>query len=286
MTGERSNHGGATAIDWSRYEAVVGPRWSHYGPRFQRFAQGKWLSWNWAAFFATLAWLRYRRLHAWSWLYLFVSAPVLLFFAMLVAAAGPDDCETALDPNVHLPFLLLGLAWAALIWIAVPLLADFMYYRRVRVTVDNAGSAGPATPPGTARGAVALVLAVQAGLILAAAAASSQYANHAYRSRVSEAFSLADGLKAGIAEYFLTHGRFPAQAADVSRQTSGEYVSQLVVEPDGTIRATYNNKALKLAGHSVVMVPTVVDGEFRWACGSSDLPDVCLPLSCRNRDIQ
>ncbi len=283
MTGERSNHGGATAIDWSGYEAVVGPRWSYYGPRFEHFAQGKLLSWNWPAFFATLAWLRYRRLHAWSWLYVLASAPVLVFLSMFVATVGPDDCETALDPGVHLPFLLVGLAWAGFIWVVVPLLASYLYYRHVRVAVYNAGDARAAPRQGMARGAVALVLAAQACVLVAAAIASSQYSSYAYRSRVSEAFSLADGLKTEVAEYFLTHGRFPAQATEVSGQTSGEYVRRIAVESDGTIRATYNSKALKLAGHSVVMVPTVKDGEVRWACGSPDLPDVCLPLSCRGK---
>jgi hypothetical protein len=53
--------------DWSKYEAVVHKRWQYYAPRFEKFARGGWLSWNWPAFVATLAWLRYRKLYAWSW---------------------------------------------------------------------------------------------------------------------------------------------------------------------------------------------------------------------------
>ena len=77
-----------TATDWSQYEAIVEKRWQYYRPRFERFARGGWLSWNWAAFFGTLAWLRYRRLYAWSWLYFFVSTPFLPAVRFVGAGTG------------------------------------------------------------------------------------------------------------------------------------------------------------------------------------------------------
>src|SRR5687768_11420605 len=107
----------------SRYEALVGKRWADYRPRFERFERGGWLSWNWAAFFATLAWLRYRKLHAWSWGYFFVSTPFLLA-AVLVAAAGGDSCERAVDPGPDSLARLVVLAVIAAGWIVPPLLAD------------------------------------------------------------------------------------------------------------------------------------------------------------------
>jgi type IV pilus assembly protein PilA len=263
-------------IDWSRYETFVGPKWEYYRPRFERFARGRTLSWNWAACFGTLAWLRYRKLRAWSWMYLPVSAPVLFLFFMLFVAFGPDECEKALSQNLTRPFQLIALAWAALIWIALPALANRVYYARVRDSVEKAGLESRA-----ARGGAVFALTLQAIFVLAVLVMSSQYSSYVYRSRVSEAFSLADGLKTSVGEYFQTHGRFPAQTSEVSGPVAGEYVSALVVGPGGTIRATYNEKAQKLVGHSVVMVPVADTGGLRWSCSSPDLPDVCLPIHCR-----
>src|SRR5690349_14345481 len=84
------------APDWRALEERVGKRWSYYAPRFEKFARSGGVSWNWSAFFATLAWLRYRKLYRWSWAYFFFSIPVLLIALMLIAAG--DSCERALDP--------------------------------------------------------------------------------------------------------------------------------------------------------------------------------------------
>ena len=92
----------AQAPDLSQYEAVVKKNWAYYGPRFERFARGAWISWNWPAFFVTFAWLRYRRLYAWSWLYFFSFSTPFLISVSLLAKAG-DACERALEPQGSVP---------------------------------------------------------------------------------------------------------------------------------------------------------------------------------------
>ena len=93
-----------------------------------------WISWNWAAFFGTLAWLRYRRLYRWSWLYLFFSTPVLIVAGLLPAAG--DACQGALNPARQ----LIEYAIEALVvvsWVVPPLFADRLYYNEVLLKDPN-----------------------------------------------------------------------------------------------------------------------------------------------------
>ena len=64
--------------------------------------------------------------------------------------------------------------------------------------------------------------------------------------------------------------------------TSGKYVGQLKLERDGTIRVIFGAGGRKLSGHSISMIPTIRDGRIvEWTCRSDDLPNKCLPGSCR-----
>jgi type IV pilus assembly protein PilA len=261
-------------LDWSKYEAVVGKRWNYYRPRFEKFARGGWLSWNWAALFGTLAWLRYRRMYAWSWAYFFVSTPFLLA-VLLIFTSASDACERALDPTPAQTGGLIVLALLALGWIVPPLMANRLYYNRIH-------SIAAQPDPVMSTGGIAGALALQALVLIGAAVAGPSYANYIYRSMVSEGVMLGAAAKAPIEEYVKERNRLPARIEDVAGNTSGKYVDRLVLESDGTIRATFGEKGKKLSGRSVLFVPVKKDGQITaWTCRSADLPDRCLPASCR-----
>src|SRR5262245_29019139 len=103
-------------------EEIVVNKWIYYQPRFEKFERGGWASWNWAAFFGTLAWLRYRKLYKWSWLYFFIA--LIIFVWLLILRATHGGCDRALDPGIAdlLEGLMLGLF--ALGWIVPPLIAN------------------------------------------------------------------------------------------------------------------------------------------------------------------
>ena len=265
--------------DWSQYEAHVGKRWDYYRPRFESFARGKWLSWNWAAFFGTLAWLRYRKLYAWSWVYFFFSTPFLLASLIVVYAAG-DACERALDPASRIiDFTILSLL--ALGWIVPPLVANRLYFNRVRAIVAKSTKV---TPTGGYAGALALQVIV----LCSAVVMSSSGGDFTYRAMVTEGYSLAKEATLPVEEYVINHDRFPGRIEEVFGTTSGKYVDRLVLETDGTIRAIFGNNGRKLSGHSLSFSPVKKKGEdgfmVGWVCHSTDLPDKCLPLSCRASD--
>jgi hypothetical protein len=119
----------ADDIDAAPYVTAIGPRQDYYLPRFRRFAGGRWISWNWAAFFATLVWLRYRKLYGWSWLYAFVSIPFLVWW---LPSDRPEACVGA--DNEQAGVLLVALVAAVALMQAVVLvlalvaLPDMKYY--------------------------------------------------------------------------------------------------------------------------------------------------------------
>jgi hypothetical protein len=259
--------------DWSKFEAVVQKRWQYYAPRFERFARGEWTSWNWAAFIATLAWLRYRKLYAWSWAYFFVSTPFLL--VVLVVVFARDSCERALDP---VPSSVAGLTVLALLclgWILPPLVANYLYFNHVRTLIRKTDAAA-----GT--GGYMGALALQAFVLIGVSVVLPSYGSYVYRAMVSEGIILAAAAKVPLQEYLDEHRRLPARIDEVTGNTSSKHVDRLVLESDGTIRAIFGDQGRKLHGRSVSLVPEMKNGRIvDWACRSNDLPDQCLPASCR-----
>ncbi len=259
--------------DWSKYEAVVTKRWEYYRPRFERFARGEWLSWNWAAFVATLAWLRYRKLYGWTWFYFFVSTPFLL--AVLIVGSAGDSCERALDPTPSLVAGLTVLALLCLGWVLPPLVANYLYFKHVQALIGRKDG-------GTRMGGVIGALALQALVLIGPAATVPSYANYAYGAMVSDGMLLASAAKAGLQEYLNEHQRLPTRIDEVTKEVSNKYVDRLVLESNGTIRVIFGDKSRKLSGHSVSFVPEKTDGRIvDWVCRSDDLPNRCLPAHCR-----
>ena len=260
--------------DWSNYENIVGKKWDYYRPRFERFAHGGWLDWNWAAFFGTLAWLRYRKLYGWSWLYFFVSTPFLLSILLLTLPAV-DACEQALSPA---PFRIDKIIISLLFimnWFIPPLIANRLYYNEVAIAVEK-----NTNRPGT--GGYAGALGLQFLVLCFAAVTGPTTANYTYRVMVSEGVSLASAARTAVSEYVVEHGKLPERLEDLFDPTSGKYVNRMVLESDGTILAYFGEGAKKLSRHSIAFVPTGREGDkMTWACRSTDLPKQCLPSRCR-----
>lgn len=258
------------------YESIVGKRWSYYRPRFEKFARGEWLSWNWAAFFGTLAWLRYRKLYAWSWAYLLIAVPVLVTLLYLWVTRG--SCEQALAPGYHDVYLAMALGLFALGWVIPPIIANRVYYHRVRTEAAKTENAV------TGAGGVAGALFLQTVIVLGAIVTLPGFTmfDYRYRSFASEGIALASGAKTPVTEYYLEHKRFPARLAEVKADATGRYVARVVIEPDGTIRSIFGERAMKIAGRSVMLMPVRKDDLVaEWTCRSRDIPDQCLPAVCR-----
>ncbi|HFB0501102.1 TPA: pilin, partial [Neisseria gonorrhoeae] len=92
------------------------------------------------------------------------------------------------------------------------------------------------------------------------------------RAQVSEAILLAEGQKSAVTEYYLNHGKWPADngAAGVASSSSikGKYVKEVKVE-NGVVTATMNssnvNKEIK--DKRLSLWGRRENGSVKWFCG-------------------
>ena len=260
--------------DWAKFEAIVGPRWPAYRGTFQRFSRGGWWSWNWAAFFATLAWLRYRKLYLWSWLYFPLSSPVLIAW-WAISRSGADACESALSEGGAVWSTTLALALLAASWLMPPLLANRLYFRRVQSLV-----AQDAEPEAT--GSVWGALLVPPLVLPIALAGAPSFGNYRYRTFVADGVMLASAAQSALQQQLGDQGQMPRSIEDLNVATSSKYVHHLVLDPDGTLTAVFGDAAPALAGHSISLTPRRDEVQIvSWQCHSENLPKQCLPRACR-----
>ncbi len=115
-----------------------------------------------------------------------------------------------------------------------------------------------------------------------AAIAIPAYSNYTKRAQVSEAFSLADGMKVKVAETRGETGTCPNMAA------SGKYADVTVASgPACTIEAKFHNPAhsdlIQSGSDKIVINPDFSDANStRWNCSaaSSTIPSDLLPKAC------
>lgn len=123
-----------------------------------------------------------------------------------------------------------------------------------------------------------------------AAIAISQYQDYVIRSQVSEASSLADGVKTAVGEYVNNRSDFPPSNADaglvVPASIAGAYVSYVDVgRTPGRIEAGFSSQAPQRAnaaldGKHLNFDAQVRDNSIVWTCNSDDLKQKYCPSSC------
>lgn len=106
-----------------------------------------------------------------------------------------------------------------------------------------------------------------------AAIAIPAYQDYTIRSQVTEGLTLAGAAKAAVAESYAQSGAAPdnrtvAGMSNVETDTSGKYVTQVLVA-DGTIEITYGNEAnARIAGKTLALTPyETADASVAWDCG-------------------
>jgi type IV pilus assembly protein PilA len=162
----------------------------------------------------------------------------------------------------------------------------------------------------TAKGFTLIELMIVVAIIaILAAIAISQYQDYVIRAQVSEAASLADGVKTSVSEFYNARGRFPVAACasgnasvglPMGASILGSYVSDVTVSGtgcapplgSGTILTTFSSTSPFKASRSIdtaslLFSPVTHAGSVSWRCkrflvgGSVVLRDKWLPSSCR-----
>ncbi|EMS1811996.1 pilin [Neisseria gonorrhoeae] len=92
------------------------------------------------------------------------------------------------------------------------------------------------------------------------------------RAQVSEAILLAEGQKSAVTEYYLNHGKWPADngAAGVANPTEikGKYVQSVTVT-NGVVTATMNSSNVnkEIQGKKLSLWAKRENGSVKWFCG-------------------
>ena len=121
-----------------------------------------------------------------------------------------------------------------------------------------------------------------------AAIAIPQYQNYTARAQVSEAFSLAAGLKTSVGEIAQQDGTLAnaasgANGIPAAAAVTGKYVAQVAVAAS-VITATMNatgtgGTSALVGGQTITFTPTLNAGSMSWVCAGS-VNALYRPKSC------
>jgi type IV pilus assembly protein PilA len=120
-----------------------------------------------------------------------------------------------------------------------------------------------------------------------AAIALPAYQDYTARAQVSEAMTLASGLRSAVTEFYSSEGDFPANntSAGISGTIEGSYVASVVVN-NGLITAKMKSTGVSegIKDKTLELSPVTTAGSVQWVCqtGTTDgLDSKYLPSSCR-----
>lgn len=245
----------------ARWERAIGRNARHYLKAFERIrARGRWTpGWNSAAFLHSSAWFLYRRMYGLALLNFFAPAIVIVFFL-----------------SIHVEAAMPLIVYLALVFIALPVFADAVYYGHLEGRLERAKP--PSVWTGLAAGSL-VALTILLGVLVAKAS----YGDFSPRAKVSEALLAGSGMRTQVTEFHQDHGRLPtaADAAKLDTSVVSKYVASIVWDASRnvvvvTMREPYPGKRLEIW--------PVVQGDklMEWRCGSPDLDKKYLPMSCRD----
>jgi type IV pilus assembly protein PilA len=141
-----------------------------------------------------------------------------------------------------------------------------------------------------ARGFTLIELMIVVAIIaILASIAITVYANSTGKAQLSEAFTLTDGLKTNVAEYYNQTGSCPTPGANglaAAASYTGNYVASVNIAPAGagcaiTALMRSHTVAARLQGKQVTLTMTGSSGgAASWQC-TSDADQAYLPQTCR-----
>ncbi|MDR3444765.1 MULTISPECIES: pilin [unclassified Dyella] len=133
------------------------------------------------------------------------------------------------------------------------------------------------------------LMIVVAIIAILASIAISVYTNSTGKAQLSEAFTLADGMKTDVADYYTQTGGCPTPGANglpAAASYSGHYVASINITAGGAgcvITALMRNQTVapRLQGKQVKLTMTgSADGAINWQC-TSDADLIYLPQTCQ-----
>jgi Tfp pilus assembly major pilin PilA len=281
----------APAADEALWHAAVGKHADYYLPRFAKYEREKrtFPSWNWPALFIAFWWALYRKV--WGGAIFFFFLPVLLEIPALLAAH-------LLAPGNDTAISVMNWVSVLVAWFLPPMMANGLYYRRVKAWANEARSKYPDTAAQIAylsgRGGTSAGVAVAVGAFVVvalmgiiAAIALPAYQDYVTRSKVAEAIVTIEPLKVAVAESWSVNNKIPSELdLQAIRSAPGAaYIRDIHFNSEnGTITVTFGALDNRLNGKSIEWVPSTSSTQpISWNCRTVDaVPRQLLPEICRH----
>jgi hypothetical protein len=271
------------------YRAFIGPRnQEKYVQHFLRFdALGKaGPTWHWPAFFVAFYWLLYRKM--WLYALIYFVAPYLYLIVLAVVAAIAGDAGQ--------PVALIGwVAYLAIIFIAMPMYANALYYvhckKKIAALRSQSQSVerqlGELTGSGGTSNAILIVVVILGffffvGII--AAVSIPAYQDYLTRARVTEGIAIGNRATESVAGFFNKSQQVPGTLAEAGfSETLPVTVKAVAVDAkNGVVSVTMASPTV-VAGKAVMFVPSIgADKQITWTCMSTEIANRYLPQKCRS----
>jgi uncharacterized RDD family membrane protein YckC/Tfp pilus assembly major pilin PilA len=147
-----------------------------------------------------------------------------------------------------------------------------------------------AAMPGWAIGLIVvggLFFTVVPMVAILAAIAIPAYQNYLVRAQVAEGMTLSGSAKAAVGDFLGARGSLPVDNAEAGLADpdalTGRYVSSVQVQ-NGSVIVTFGGRANRaVAGDHLVFQPYGRRDALHWRCGSPDIQERYLPMTCRDR---
>jgi hypothetical protein len=275
----------AHEADDEAWQAVIGKNPDYYLARFaaaRASGGGVGMSWHWPAFFVTWYWLLYRKMWGWAIFYLIFPGIVALLAGAVIGATNSAVAG--------------GLLYGFALFLAPPLFANALYYRRCRGLVQSQGEAVSRErylARLEARGGTSNIVVIILGFIsvialvgIMAAVALPAYQDYTRRAKVAEALSAANTTARLVGDHYERTGALPHDLDTLpDRPALPRVVQSLELNPrNGTLEMVLAFGPGSEPA-SVLLVPTA-DAQRRlsWSCKAAPNLRRVMPKSCRGAD--
>ncbi|HEV7856371.1 MAG TPA: pilin [Herminiimonas sp.] len=271
------------------YKAIIGPKnQAYYLRRFATFDRnGKTgASWHWPSFFVAFYWLLYRKMWLGALIYFVAPYVVAMALGIMAAIAGKSGIAV-----IGIGYLLYAVA----IFLIMPIYASAFYYKfcNAKIAEARASSRDVQRQLGelSAKGGTSYVVFIIVGLLtfvsvigILAAIAIPQYQQYVTRAKVAEAHNVANRAAKSVGNFYEEHRQIPNSLAEAGfTEPLPLSIRNIALARNAVLSIEMSATNGPVAGKSFTLQPADDNGHVIWTCSSAEIPDIYLPLPCRQK---
>lgn len=273
---------GPTREDY--YKAAIGPKNQEFFlRRFKQFDQAGTAGFSWPGagqFIANVFWLFYRKMTLSAWLYIGLPFVLLLLIYLIFGSDVKED---------SIPISFYNIITAVACWLFLPARMNAMYYRRVNKLILDARSKSNEravqlaflNKHGNTSPIVGWLLFIPIAVSILAAMALPAYQDYTRRAQVATGFNVGTQAAKQIGDYYAIKKTAPTDLGDAGFVLTPSTTVADVAFDSQTGMLTITFKDSFFSAKSLLLVPSVTDGQVAWFCTSEGITGTHLPAACK-----